>query len=1111
MVDIAALGLKVEGVDGVDKATASLDKLTRASSGAETSSAKLGGETKKSARSLDELTKQGDKATGSVNALASAAKKAGGVIAAAFTARAMIGYADAWSDMTSLVKVNIGAQQNAADVMSRLSDIARSTYSSLELTAQGFAMNAFTLNALGKSTKQQLDYTEALNNSLVVSGAKGQQFEMVQNSLNRALAEGSLRGQELQNVLNYGSRVAELLADELGVNVTQLRELAKEGKITGDVIFRSLVGNMDLLSEQAESMPATVGDAFQLMSNAILQSVGVFDQANGLSESLAESIVGIADAIRESEDGLVSFENLIKLVGVAAAATASVMLGRSALATAATVKAFYASATAAVVKMQTEQRLTAAIAFRSAAEKSAALSALNTAKAEMQAASGTNAHRIAQDALTAAKARYAAAATSAAASQSAANAAMTVGTLAANGLRTAMAFLGGPVGVALLAATALYTLSSSAKTVATDFTSLKSPLDDVVSKMKELDAVARDAELRNMRKGVAELRDAYSDLGKSLAASAAYAKSRLSNQEKTTQAGLAAVVMLDQLKTAGESAAKGVSQDFEALYESVKNNSSITDDYRESLLRTIANLNESAKEADASAKQYDNVASAAENMASSADSAAGAIGALSNEMRNGSTAAAEYAQKQSRSLEDLKDKTAVGQLSRDIRDNADAWKTATKAEMDAAYAAAMANDAFTAQQAALRESTSGRKKLTDAEREAKKTSDDLARTQKAKLENIASEITAMERASKAWGMAASEVKLYDLRMMGATETQLTYAKSLLDTVDGFEKQKKGQEDYLKLVQDLRTDEEKLAEQLRERLKILDSINESSEQDYSRAAAGAIQDAPKFAGLAPEVGGPAGELAKIEESQAKLQDWYGTQLSMLEQFRSERSDLNEYWDEQEAALKANHDAKQDEIETARQRAKMAAGEEFFGNLAGITKSFFGENSKLYKAAFLVEKAYAINKALINAPKSYSDAYAATVGIPVVGPLLAPAAGTVAAAAQVAQASAIGGINMPSFDGGGYTGDSARAGGLDGKGGFLAMMHPKETITDHTKGQSTGGGVVVNLHEDASKAGQVQESGGDSDQRVIDIFVSNIMQEGHVYDAISGKYGMRGVGS
>jgi hypothetical protein len=48
---------------------------------------------------------------------------------------------------------------------------------------------------------------------------------------------------------------------------------------------------------------------------------------------------------------------------------------------------------------------------------------------------------------------------------------------------------------------------------------------------------------------------------------------------------------------------------------------------------------------------------------------------------------------------------------------------------------------------------------------------------------------------------------------------------------------------------------------------------------------------------------------------------------------------------------------------------------------------------------------------------------------------------------------------SFDGGGSTGMGPRSGGLDGKGGFMAMLHPKETVLDHTKGQRSGGGVTV----------------------------------------------------
>ena len=51
---------------------------------------------------------------------------------------------------------------------------------------------------------------------------------------------------------------------------------------------------------------------------------------------------------------------------------------------------------------------------------------------------------------------------------------------------------------------------------------------------------------------------------------------------------------------------------------------------------------------------------------------------------------------------------------------------------------------------------------------------------------------------------------------------------------------------------------------------------------------------------------------------------------------------------------------------------------------------------------------------------------------------------------------------SFSGGGYTGQGIRAGGMDGKGGFMAMVHPNETVIDHTKGQGMQSAPTVNFN-------------------------------------------------
>lgn len=70
-------------------------------------------------------------------------------------------------------------------------------------------------------------------------------------------------------------------------------------------------------------------------------------------------------------------------------------------------------------------------------------------------------------------------------------------------------------------------------------------------------------------------------------------------------------------------------------------------------------------------------------------------------------------------------------------------------------------------------------------------------------------------------------------------------------------------------------------------------------------------------------------------------------------------------------------------------------------------------------------------------------------------------------------------IPGFDGGGFTGVGARTGGVDGKGGFPAILHPNETVIDHTRGQSASGSVSVQVNVDASGS-KVQGENDKSDQ-------------------------------
>lgn len=82
----------------------------------------------------------------------------------------------------------------------------------------------------------------------------------------------------------------------------------------------------------------------------------------------------------------------------------------------------------------------------------------------------------------------------------------------------------------------------------------------------------------------------------------------------------------------------------------------------------------------------------------------------------------------------------------------------------------------------------------------------------------------------------------------------------------------------------------------------------------------------------------------------------------------------------------------------------------------------------------------------------------------------------------------GATPQSHAGGGWTGWGSRTGGIDGQGGFLGILHPREQVIDTTRGQQAGGsvGVRVWVEDDGTLRGAIQREGGRSAQRAISAY-------------------------
>src|SRR5690606_9203968 len=255
------------------------------------------------------------------SSIAGGAAKMAGAIGLVLSTQQIIQYADGWSELNARVANVVGPGGDADRVMRSISATARSTYSSLNQTAEAFLNNATALTELGYSTEQQLQVSDALNNALVNSAPRRQQAESVMQALSKSMAAGVLRGDNWNTVLQSGGRIVQALADGLGVTTLELRRMAGDGLLTTQKVVEALTSQVEKLREESAAMAATLGDGAALMGNALLELVGHIDQSTGASAVLAENIVAIADAVRPlDEDGnLKGWAENLHLVADAAA------------------------------------------------------------------------------------------------------------------------------------------------------------------------------------------------------------------------------------------------------------------------------------------------------------------------------------------------------------------------------------------------------------------------------------------------------------------------------------------------------------------------------------------------------------------------------------------------------------------------------------------------------------------------------------------------------------------------------------------------------------------------------------------------------------------------
>jgi tape measure domain-containing protein len=189
------------------------------------------------------------------------------------------------SRLTQEYKQFAGAQQEAERLANKFEV-------SVTDTAGALGSLASRLGAQGRSLNDIVAVYEGLNSALVATGRSSTEAAAASYQLSQALGSGSLTGDELKTISETLPELLNEVAKAAGVSSLQIRELAKDGKLSADLIIQATKQLRDKYSQDVEAN-ITATQKFQNALSGLSEAVGT-----ELAPAITELLKAGAEALK---------------------------------------------------------------------------------------------------------------------------------------------------------------------------------------------------------------------------------------------------------------------------------------------------------------------------------------------------------------------------------------------------------------------------------------------------------------------------------------------------------------------------------------------------------------------------------------------------------------------------------------------------------------------------------------------------------------------------------------------------------------------------------------------------------------------------------------------
>lgn len=298
MISVATLGLSLNS-SGMRAGLNDLKSVERAGN--------------RAADALDNAGKRSKRATENLSDGFGALRAAVAALGLGAAIKQVVSINDEYARITGRLKLVTNGTAELAQVQESLFQVAQRTGSAYADTAELYTRVAQNAKDLGLSQQELINFTETTAQSFQVSGSSAEEAAGAIRQLTQGLAAGALRGDEFNSVAEAGPRIMQALADSLGVARGELREMAKDGKITAGIVIEAMRSQGQAISGEFSQLPITVGRAMTELENEVKRAI------------FGADISPLTDSIRELKE-LLSDPAIIQ--GIASIAGALINLAK---------------------------------------------------------------------------------------------------------------------------------------------------------------------------------------------------------------------------------------------------------------------------------------------------------------------------------------------------------------------------------------------------------------------------------------------------------------------------------------------------------------------------------------------------------------------------------------------------------------------------------------------------------------------------------------------------------------------------------------------------------------------------------------------------------------